>query len=289
MKIAFLHQLENKLRKEVKRLFSGGINRVWADDIYQKTEGLFRCKDSIDVLALGSSHGAFGFKAQLNEFNFCTASQDLYYSWKLYESLAVELPQLKTVMLFYSVFSPGFELERTGELGRCEYYFSILGIPYKTKEIQEKKGNKNIRTLWEGYAKKHPLLLSQDYRGNEVLQKTMKISLEERVQAHLKHNRRNNGQSRFLEQMKFRAEQCGHRIVVVIPPFRKDYVEKVGAFDEVFSELKNINNLGFLNFYNDETFTAKDFVDMDHLNPVGAEKLSQKLRRYLTGEINRNG
>lgn len=288
MKIAFLHKLENWFRKYIKTLRSGGVNRLWADDIYKKAEGLQRCQAVIEILALGSSHGTFGFKAKANEFNFCASSQDLYYSWKLYEVLANVLPHLNTVILFYSVFSPGFELEQTGEVDRCEYYYSILGIPYKTERIQREKCRRNIHELWRHYVKKNPLVLSPEYRGNEELQKTMKLSLEERVKAHLKHNMRNNGQTQFVERMKLFAEQAGHRLVVVVPPFRMDYVGLMGEFETVFKELKAIGGLDVLSFYHDEAFLPTDFVDMDHLNSNGASKLSKKISLYLTGENNAN-
>ena len=70
-------------------------------------------KNKTTTLIVGSSHGLYGYRAEGPEFNLCDVSQDLYYSYRLY-ALSCDFPQLKTVVLFYSVFSPGHVLEKNG-------------------------------------------------------------------------------------------------------------------------------------------------------------------------------
>lgn len=86
-------------------------------------------KDKIETLILGSSHGLYGYRAEGSEFNLCDVSQDLYYSYHLY-ALSCDFPQLKNVVLFYSVFSPGHVLEKTAENVKCLFYKELYHIPY---------------------------------------------------------------------------------------------------------------------------------------------------------------
>lgn len=260
-----------------------GINPEWAEAVLAKADAFSLNRGMLQTLVLGSSHGDYGFVPAEGSFNLCGASQDLYTSYELYRRSG-ELPKLNTVILFYSVFSSGSETEKTVERERCLYYRKFWGVPYrfndesfwKPKEvhleawlkIREKKANPDYRGLG-------------DYRG--FLPPSSSVS--DRVVSHLKNNRRNNGQVQYVEKMAELAKERGHKFVIVIPPFRRDYMDLLPPYAEVFGDLLTIlrrhHDVHLLSFFGDSSFADSDFGDMDHLNRHGAGKLTAKIVEHL--------
>ena len=126
----------------VRKIYICGIN-VWSyykpvglpDFCYDimKFIGLQRCKD-LQNLILGSSHGRDGFIPSTFDFNAANSSQDLYRAWKLYEYvLKHNGKKIKKIILFWSVFHAGLELEKTREFVRCIPYKGLYNIPYASK------------------------------------------------------------------------------------------------------------------------------------------------------------
>ena len=71
---------------------------------------------------------------------------------------------------------------------------------------------------------------------------------------------------------------------VIIPPVRKDYKDCCPSDKVIFKdiyELSNELNIKIYDFYNDEDFKYEDFYDTDHLNPNGAKKLTEKLKKLI--------
>src|SRR5271168_5044707 len=97
------------------------------DELLPKRNGLLNNCKSITALAVGSSHGDYGFNPVYapGAFNFCSTSQDLKHSLYLYEFAAKICPSLQYVIIFYSVFSSGFLLEQCSEKIRCAAYKEI--------------------------------------------------------------------------------------------------------------------------------------------------------------------
>ncbi len=103
------------------------------DTIYKKHLSLENNINKIQTLVLGSSHGHYAFlPKEETEFNLSIRSQDLYYSYKLYQKYASKLSNLKNIILFYSVFSPGFEIEKTSNRFLCIPYIFIYNIYSKS-------------------------------------------------------------------------------------------------------------------------------------------------------------
>jgi hypothetical protein len=75
-------------------------------------------------------------------------------------------------------------------------------------------------------------------------------------------------------------------LVIVIPPARKDYRENLPDHKILFSRLYSLlekNNVFIVNYYDDNSFGLEDFGDFDHLNYLGAKKLTEKLNILLHG------
>lgn len=127
-----------RLKKYIKKHFNPDPPLVFSS-IFSKKRALSRMKDSVETLVVGSSHGNYGFHATGNEFNFCVDSQDLYIGYEICKKYA-DLKNLKTVILFYSVFSRGYDLEMTDVNNwQAVAYQILLGIPYRYPERKDYK------------------------------------------------------------------------------------------------------------------------------------------------------
>lgn len=237
-------------------------------------------ENTVKTLVIGSSHGYYGFVADdgYNEFNAADTSQDLYYSYEIYKKFA-DAPKLKNVVLFYSVFSPGFSIELTEEKFRSDFYRYIWDIPYRfTPDGSRPEALKEIALFVQN---EKP---DASYVGNCAYSFFMGgISTEERVGHHLKHNRRRQNQTEYVRKAALLAKEKGHDFYVVIPPHRSDYTKLLPPFEEVFPELLALkNDVKIVSFLGDERFEDSDFGDMDHLNRTGAEKCTALVREILS-------
>ena len=269
------------VRRKVKTWYASRykIFETVVEEFRKTHDAIEQKRNTVEILALGSSHGDHGFLPDGNSFNLCGNSQDLYLSYELYRRCA-DIPKLKTVILFYSVFSPGFETERTSEMDYCLYYRYFWRIPLRYHGPDDFV---HKRYLLDKYLRQHPLTEVGDYRGENDYGWFFpsQMSVAERVASHLKNNRRQNGQTGYVGKMAELARIKGHRLVVVVPPFRSDYSALLPPFEETFAELlalvKQNPEIKLMSFVDDKDFVDADFGDMDHLNRQGATKLTAKI------------
>jgi hypothetical protein len=283
-------QVLNQLREIFKKSSSQSeikINADWARDLMIKQKGFLNNLNKIETLILGSSHGDYGFNPQYFQkysYNLASASQDLYYSYSLYEKFYSKIPKLKNIILFYSVFSPGFELEKTSEYQRCILFKDFFDISFKTLReniVSEEKAYKKI------YKKiKRKLKIDENYRGysQPEIFFEQEFTVERKTQVHLRENLRENNQLFYLKKLCESAINNSHEVVIVLSPAREDYKSCLPKSNELFNtlfELTNENNIKVFNFYDDENFINSDFGDFDHLKPFGAVKLTQKINELI--------
>ena len=100
---------------------------VELNNFYNKFIQLEYYKNEMETLVLGSSHANYNFLATEKEFNLGLNSQDLYNSYKLYESYS-KSTKLKNIIIFYSVFSEGFILDKTNSKDLALFYKLIYKI-----------------------------------------------------------------------------------------------------------------------------------------------------------------
>ena len=254
------------------------------ETFYKKFFCLQLRENTIETLAIGSSHGWYGYAADdaRREVNACITSQDLYYSYELYKKYA-HAPRLKNVILFYSVFSPGFITEVTSEKSLSDLYRFFFDVPYRFTFDREK--TELFRNLALFLDVQRDGLKDFKYVGNCPYDFFMppELGTEDRVSSHLKNNRRNNNQTEYVKKCAGLAREKNHKLLVVIPPVRSDYAKLLPSLEELFPELLSLKDeIQIVSFMNDADFSDDDFGDTDHLNKEGAEKLTQKIRCCLT-------
>ena len=240
------------------------------------------------TLALGSSHGDHGFDPQFcdKSFNLCSRTQDLKHSYSLYETTSKLAPNLKNIVLFYSVFSAGFFMENT----RSEKILSpalngLFSLGLKYEESRFVALSEQIRDAFTDFA-----IQLEGRHG--FLPKWVQIITPEsygaarRANDHLKWT--NSDANLYLIKIIQLAKHLKHNLCIVIPPVRSDYREAVGIRSaKLFQELLDIcgefqiNSM--LNYYDGVGFADEYFGDFDHLLPegIGPRLLTQAIGAEL--------
>ena len=258
----------------------------------KKKIGLERQVDCIETLILGSSHGQYAYVPQEREYNLCLPSQDLYYSYALYEKYGTRLKNLKNVILFYSVFSAGFDCVRGRENYRSYHYEKIFDIKPHIPGYSEK-----LYDLYGSFQKSideeaNGLEVPQDYRGEnpDVTGKYVGrlgiTNYVERANGHLKSNRRESRQTPYVEKLIQLAQQHHVLVTVVLSPahakMKSHWPPVSDLFADLFELLKSHPEVKLADFYSQDALARDDFWwDYDHLNPAGAKQFTQLYHQQM--------
>lgn len=253
---------------------------------WYKKEALKLHRNDVRILVLGSSHGQSAVNTDLipGSFNLSIASQDMYQSFKLYEKYADYLPKLDTVVLFFSVFSSGAEMQKTVNVPLCQYYKAVFDIDFKYP-WEGKYCGKEIKWMADRLPPVNPA-----YKGYEPVVGQFKYETAYGdLIAHIKHALRGNHQEDYVRQIYELAEKHGHRLIVVIPPHSPEYrrvldeecrkkgVDGKTLFYPLFA-VRQKCDFDLLDYFSDDRFTNDDFWDWEHLNPAGATKFCNLLK-----------
>ncbi len=255
----------------------------------KKRTGLEDRKESIRHIVVGSSHGDYGFIPELipGSYNICTPSQDLMHSSLIYQYACGMCPNIQSVIVFYSAFSPGFSLQETSGKWWCAVLketFS-LDISYDCDEIMREYYRfagitRNSRVPIETYGR----LLSLDASGLPE-----DYGAARRANDHLKHNIRKSQHAHLMTIIGM-AKARRHRLLVVIPPARVDYRSFLPPSCDLFSKifqlrdaLKEHAHFEIINLFDRDEFNHEWFTDFDHLRPCdeGARLLTNIVAQSL--------
>ena len=267
--------------QRLRRRLKGGFDRYF----YYKAKKAALLAPQIELAVLGSSHAQCGFCETDKDINLGISSQDLYYSYQLYLKCRLMFLNLKRVVLFYSDFSAGLEEERSKMISQTLKYNQYFGIPPKNPILYAEK-NMDTSLAFAPYE-------IQEFDFNEPYPfpfdagPQTEEDIKTRVEKHLKHAARGNNQTAFVEKLIRIAADDGIRLLIVVPPMTEKYLSYVPARLDVFEKLEKLikrypGQVLYLNCYRDKDFTAEDFVDSDHLNRQGAQKLTAKIRQKFS-------
>lgn len=273
-----------KLRHHLKWCVNTDFYDEYCYEEHIKFLALQHHKKTLKTVVLGSSHANYGFLPKKQEVNLGGGSQDLYLSCKIYEYLnRNDFHNIKNIILFYDVFSDGFDLAKTSIDYVCVPYKLLYGIPYRTilskkAKIIEEKITKILHTK--------TVKIPNGYYGKALYRIwNENIDVSKRVESHLKNNHREIKQTQYLAEIIDKTKTNKQQLYIVTPPLRKDYRELLPDYNDIFSNLlhtiRNHKHVHLLNYQDDKDFIETDFGDCDHLNQRGAEKLSNKIRIYI--------
>lgn len=279
-----------KFYKTIKKWIKAHRRRIGKSIFFEtlcKKKGVeARCRE-IEILALGSSHCANGFDATLipNAFNLGNPDQDLYTTCYLFHRYLPELTNLKHLIVFYSVFSPGHELAKTTHVKQVALNHYVFGTPYDVEYLP--KWEKAIRHRYQKFDDSH--IDYQTFSGFFPCNTANQMTTEERVSKHLRENQRGTNQTKLLLEIARTCQDKGIQMTVVIPPFRSDYnyyLKQSGLdlFQELYQAVTpphDLFNFLIINQYVSNAFDDEDFSDSDHLNAKGAKKLTHIIYDFI--------
>lgn len=252
--------------------------------VRSKMNGLVLRAGDIEILCVGSSHADYGFFPEVFQgtaFNFGCASQDLRTSSEILSKYLGMLENLKYVVLFFSVFTPGSCLAKNKEAYRAVVHENVLGIPLPAECRLNEKERKYVMKV----SRSEP---GVDECVNELgFNSSMPgfdIPAEERVRTHLRENLREPDQMSHLKEIISKTDAKNVRLLIVIPPVRADYRTELPSKEKLFKKLYSLQKRGgvrIVNFFDDADFGEGEFADTDHLNVSGAQMLSSKISEKL--------
>lgn len=251
------------------------------DYLVAKRDMFIRDMNTLSTVVVGSSHGEFGFNPKFcsESFNLCSRSQDFKYSFSLYKHAIINSPNLKNIVVFYSLFSSGNILENSpGEKFLAPLLNEIFGLSLTysdpdlvtlSKDLHGKLGNltSDLDGL-SGFMPKH----QKDFMPADY-------GVERRVREHMALNAKEEG-NEYLARILLLAAERGHNVVLVIPPVHQQYKAEAGGdtlylFRSLFELIELMKtlcptaNIQVVNGYDDYDFMPHHFGDFDHLIPEG--------------------
>lgn len=255
--------------------------------------------DSIKVLSFGSSHGHYGIRPDcmsLPAFNIGMPSQSVKYDHFLFYKFIDRCPNLRYVILPVSYFSLTSELEVGAGwahakgysiyMGYDEYKFSPI---YNFELINKEKYLGLVKMIgrdltfvtcdslgWgckREYGDQKPNFTSFASNTVQYHSENIGASIETNV-------------GRLVDIIKTCAERDIKVILLTTPTHESYYslldsahlaltVQTCERLDADFS------NTTYLNLLKDSSFVDEDFYDPDHLNTIGAAKLTKMLDEYI--------
>lgn len=263
-------------------------DEVFLSYVARKRAGLMQKADSFNVLALHASTADYAFCPMPHDraYNLGLTSGDHHSTYFLYINVRDKMVNLGDIVVFALPWATGYCLSRSQERYRCVAYRHFFNIPLQDDGLYKQR----YVTCIEKRCREIKIPAPQaDYCGYD--RKTyygVNISAEDRVRTHLRENRREPDQMIWLQRLLDDASLSGHRVHIVIPPFRSDYrieFEKAISPEEIFRKYYELN-LGshqVLNYYSSCKFGDECLGDTDHLNEEGARRFTHEIMQRISG------
>lgn len=268
------------------------------NDYQLKKEYLDQNASEINTLILGSSHTFYGVNPAYfskKTFNAAYVSQTLDLDNDFLNSYQSRLKNLKTVILPISYFSMFETLETDVEKWRIKNYILYYGFKnkYHFTDNFESLSNDiklNVKKVVKHYALNKSFITSSDLgwgtNFNSEDRKTFKGLLTAK-----KHTAKNfdlyDENLKSLREIITLCKKNNINIVFITTPTHKSYYQNLNKIQlekttKTISEIvKDNSNCKYINLLNSNKFTDEDFHDADHLNEIGAQKLSLFLNNVI--------
>lgn len=276
------------------------------NDYLFKKEYLDANSNKIKTLVLGSSHSFYGIDPSYfssKTFNGSYVSQSLDYDYKILKLYENKLDSLKTLVLPISYFSMYFNLDNGDESWRIKNYNIYYGMKssYSLRgntEIFENNPSNSMKRLKAYYLNKSYHLTSSDLgwgtgfnsEKSKDLTRTGKKSALEHTQKY-KHSEENTIIFRKNEEILTSiikwSKNKDVKVILFTPPAYYTYRRNINkeqldiTTKKAFDVASKYDNCTYYNFFDDSSFTKVDYFDADHLNEIGAKKLSLKIDNLI--------
>jgi len=262
--------------------------------IEQKFNNFYNMQDSIEVIFIGNSHMQSLSNFEVNNhksYNFSVGGQDIFHIYAIVKTITQTTSNIKFVVM-------GID-------------YDLLGYDYKIGNMmwQDRLYYRNTQMLYDSsftsvlMAKSNFFLANRNFKNiikNNNIHKTkvnniempfidLKSPCDKRALEHsyCKYNKSLiNKNLDLLQKTNDLLDAKNIELILINLPkkqcYYEYYVEDVSITGkELLGKFSIENNVAFIDLWEDKTFNDNDFIDNDHLNPAGAEKVIQMLSKYF--------
>jgi hypothetical protein len=269
------------------------------NDYQLKKDYLDKNATEINTLILGSSHTFYGINPEYfskKTFNAAYVSQSLDLDYEILKKYNSKLKNLKTVILPISYFSLFETLETDVEKWRIKNYVIYYDFEnkYRFTDNFESLDNHialNIKKMIKYYVLDKTFITASVLGWGTNFNSENKKELKGAFTAK-KHTVKNfNLYSENVKSLQKIIALCRKnkvKVICITTPTDASYHQSLNAIQlekttKTISEIvKNNPNCHYLNLLKSNKFSNIDFYDADHLNEIGAKKLSLCLNRLIT-------
>lgn len=279
------------------------VRRIPNDYQYKKAY-LDQHAADIQCLILGSSHAFRDVKPQclsIRSFNAAYVSQTLDVDYKIFDAYKDKLSELEVIIIpisYFSLVSQMYEAEGAWRLKNYEIYYNIDASPnlINNFELTSLKFRTNLLRLYNYYFLKKSAITADSLGwGRFAFEKRKSKIVEsgrEAAERHtIKHQDLLDDNLLILSKFIDYAEDHNIQILFFTPPAHLSYTSNLSQqqLNMTLTTLRDLDekysNVVYANFISDESFKELDFHDADHLNELGADKLSGKLDSIINRMI----
>ena len=261
-----------------------------------KKEYLDKHSNEIEILILGSSHASMGINPDFIDgvcYNAAMTSQSIDIDYEILKKYKNQWSNLKFIILPIDYFTLYSQLKSGIESWRVKDYILYYKIPLESDiknhlEIFARSLKINKRRLISYYFM-HKSELYYDELGNEdfSLKKTDYELVTSGQNAAKRHTVKNTvyfaKNLDILNQIVIFCKNNNVNLILYTSPGYMSYTNFLDS-TQLNTTIESINKISdknnnciYKNFLIDSSFNKNDFYDGDHLNKVGAKKLSLKL------------
>lgn len=270
------------------------------NDYSYKREYLDLQSDDIEILIFGSSHAFFGIDPSYFSnrcFNASHVSQSLDYDLEILKKYENRLGQLKTIILPISYFSLFEKLKTQNDSWRIKNYNIYYGMNYSysladNMEIFSSKSLTNGKRIFSFYINGNSNITCSEfgwctlYRSEESkdLNETGKIAAKRHT---FEDSNNLNDNISILRSIIELCNRHNVNVILYTPPAFESYRsylnnEQLNITLDISNEMSNtFDNCTYINLLENKQFVEQDFYDGDHLNEIGAKKLSLLLNKLI--------
>lgn len=279
-------------------LLEVGIRNI-PNDYKFKKKYLDQNASKINTLILGNSHLFYGLDPvyfSKPTFNACNVAQSLNYDYEIFKKYENALTEVKTIIIPVSYSGLWADIEKTTEAWRVKNYVIYYGIN-RTKFIKEQfeltsnKFPNNLDRAYNYYVKGNDERTCSDLgwgtktnaKDSRDLEKTAKIAAKRHTRESIDAEEQQLIYTQNVKIIRSIIERCKAKnisVLIVTPPAYKAYRELINPkqLSRTTNTLKQIagsfDNCDYICLIDDGRFFEEDFFDADHLNNIGAKKLS---------------
>ncbi len=278
------------------------ILRNIPNDYTYKKNILDQQSNDLEYLFIGNSHILYGIDPAYispKSFNVGGASQSLDIDYHIIKKYDGNWKNLKCIVLTLDYFSLYFSLGYSTETWRLKNYVQYFGLhePFSNRhwlysEFLDEDALMSAFRLKNYYIdNENPITCSKSGWSNSFQYNPHKNLERDGKRVAKKHTIGDyfivDQNIDFLNKIVAYANSHDIKILLITFPTYPTYYNNLekNQLNRTFSTAKNLvqkyPNVTHLNMLKDTSFTANDFYDPDHLNKIGAKKLSLKIKTVL--------